>query len=195
MKTETEKKYHYSEHDLKIINEKCEFLSEKKVIDQYLDTADYIITAQWKKVRIRDWKPELKIKLKDNTTNGYSKSIELDTIKEINKELSKIWLNFNDLKEVLIIETNRIKYKYNYKWLDFNIDIDLFKYWKRYEIELTYDDEEIKNAPELIDEVKKYLWLTAEQNFWNWKIAICAEQDNHVLFWIIMDKKRKLKYK
>lgn len=192
MKTEIEKKYFYSEHDMQIIDEKCEFSGEKTVVDKYLDTIDFIITAQWKKVRVRDWKPELKIKKKNNTTNGHSESIELDTIEEINEELSKIWVKFEELKEVLTVKTDRKKYKYNYKWLDFVIDIDIFKYWKRYEIELTYDNDIIVDAPALIDELRLHLWLTSEQNLWNWKIAICAEQDNPIMFRIIMETTQKI---
>jgi len=41
---EIEKKYHLNTTDIEIIEQKCELISDKIVVDKYLDTPDYKVS-------------------------------------------------------------------------------------------------------------------------------------------------------
>lgn len=183
---EIEKKYELTDNDYKIIKSKCNFISEKIVIDEYLDTKDYDIFKTWNKVRIRNNKPELKIR-QSSKNDKYSKYIEIDDLEKIKIELKKMWLKYWNLEKVLKVETKREKYEIKYNWYNIYIDIDRFKYWERYEIEITLNDDSWIDASKIIDDLRIYLWLIWEQNMWIWKIWICAQNENKELYEIILN--------
>lgn len=185
MKIEIEKQFELTTQDYEVIKQKCEFISKKEIIDIYLDTDNYIVFNKNYRARIRNWKPELKIKSYNKVTK-LDTSFEYETIKEIEKELEKLWIKFEDLIEVLEVKTNREKYKYFLNWIEFIVDIDIYKYWKRYEIELLFDDDSWIDWAKLINDFRKHIWLNSkEQDESMWKIRTTSKFENKKLYEII----------
>lgn len=188
---EIEKKYELTDDDYKIIKEKCNFVSKKEIIDKYYDTKDYKLFKLWYKYRIRNWKTELKLRI-DDPIKKFSRSNEYSDLKTINSELSKLGLKSEDLNEILVVITNREKYNYMFKWINFIIDIDKYKYWERYEIELNFDDDSWIDVSKIIDDFRKHLWLTWKQKIILWKTWICAKNENKE-FYIVINEFYKIK--
>jgi uncharacterized protein YjbK len=113
-------------------------------------------------------------------------------LKTINSELSKLGLKSEDLNEILVVITNREKYNYMFKWINFIIDIDKYKYWERYEIELNFDDDSWIDVSKIIDDFRKHLWLTWKQKIILWKTWICAKNENKE-FYIVINEFYKIK--
>lgn len=188
MKIEIEKKYDLTNHDFDIIKDKCEFIEEKEIKDYYLDDSNFTLFKKDHRLRLRNGKYELKIK--DQKINDTStRSIEIDDEDKIEAELKKFNLSTDHVTWVLEVITHRSKYKYNYKQQEFIIDIDIYKYGSRYEVELCVNDDSEIDGWTLIDELRNELWLTGLQQINEWKISICAMYENINLYEILLDTK------
>jgi len=184
MNIEIEKRFELTAHDYEIIKNKCDFISKWLIVDNFLDSKKFSITKSKQKLRIRNWNPELKVWV-FNDDNEKIKSLEYEDLEDIKKELKKLNLIFEDLDEILTIETKREKYNINYKWIDYIIDVDRYKYWERYEIEISTNDENLDNWHKLINNFRNYLWLTWIEKKWSWKFWNCAKNENSDLYEVV----------
>jgi len=177
---EIEKKYDVTDSDLNKIREKCELISSKTILDKYFDTDNFLLFSNDIKLRKRNDVFELKIKI-SNKDSKYIKSLEITNIEEIKDKLVILGTSFQDLEQVLEISTKVDKFKFNFDWYDFIIDVQKYKYGYRYEIELELEEDlDWELDPEqLINSFRKYLWLNSPEQLINWsKILICAENEN-----------------
>jgi len=184
MNIEIEKRFELTAHDYEIIKNKCDFIYKWLIVDNFLDSKKFSITKSKQKLRIRNWNPELKVWV-FNDDNEKIKSLEYEDLEDIKKELKKLNLIFEDLDEILTIETKREKYNINYKWIDYIIDVDRYKYWERYEIEISTNDENLDNWHKLINNFRNYLWLTWIEKKWSWKFWNCAKNENSDLYEVV----------
>ena len=185
---EIERKYDLLDEDYAIIS-KLNKVSHKDITDCYFDTDDFILFKNKVKYRKRNWEIELKVKI-DSWLDNTSKSLELDDNILIKEKLASLWVDINDIKQVLKIETDVEKYDINYKGYNFIVDVQRYKYNNRYEVELLLEDDTLENPDELINEFRNYLWLKSlEQDSKVAKIITCAKNENKELFEVILSTK------
>jgi adenylate cyclase class IV len=185
MQIEIEKKFEFTQHDYELIKDNCEYIKKQDVHDVYYDNSSLTLFKQWHRVRTREWEFELKIKTFESW-----KSFEIDGDDNINQEIHKFGLKISDLKKVLEIVTNREKYSLEYKWSLFIVDIDLYKYGQRDEVELCLDSDTGIDGPALIYSFREHLWLTSPENIEVGKVWTCAMHENPELYEILLKEKR-----
>ena len=186
---EIEKKYDLSDLDYQTIQEKCKFISKKTVIDKFFDTSDFQLFAQKIKFRERNWELQLKMKISNNT-DAFSKSIEVTELEEVKSKLSDLNINHSDTKQVLEIVTEVEKFQHSFRWYDFTIDIQKYKYDHRYEVELELEEDLETDPEKLINDFRDYLWLTSDEQIINGsKVTLCAKNENPALYEVIMKTK------
>lgn len=190
MQIEIEKKYNLTDSDYKIIKEKTKFIKEVNLKDYYLDK-DFILAKNNYYLRLRNWVYELKI-IKFNTETKLVSSEEYDNEYEINEKISKFWITTDDVIWIMFVDTFREKYEYNFKWQKIIIDIDKYQYWSRYEIEIVYEAKQWDNKQEieeklnnLIEDFRKEIWLTAQNDISSSKTITCAMHQNIELYEIM----------
>lgn len=189
MKIEIEKKYELTDLDLNIIKDKCELKSEKTVTDYYLDDSNLTLFKNRYRLRLRNGRYELKIKEGEKIDNT-SRSIEIEDEVEIEKRLSEFNLSTDWVSWVLAVEKYRESYTYHHNWYEFTIDVDKFKYNKRYEVELCLDDDTWIDATKLIEELRTHLWLTSEEMIHDGSIVeTFAMHENIDLYEVLLEAK------
>jgi len=150
---EIEKKFELTDAEHEIIKSKLELDSKENIEDIYLDLPDFYLIFNKMKFRIRNGKKELKIKIWNLSSEEYYE-------KEAIKKIEALKIQYENIKtSVCTIETYREKYKWKFNWKDYIIDIDKHSWWKRYEIEVESESEEL--GSKLIDEITDSLWLKA----------------------------------
>jgi uncharacterized protein YjbK len=186
---EIERKFDLSDWDYSKIKEKCNFISNKLIIDKFFDTSDFQLFAQKIKFRERNWELQLKMKISNNT-DKFSKSIEITELWEVKSKLLELKIVYEDTLKVLEISTQVEKFNYSYKWYNFTIDVQKYKYNNRYEIELELDEDIQENPEELINGFRSELWLfSIEQLSTQTKVITCAKNENPALYEVIMKTK------
>ena len=150
---EIEKKFELTDAEHEIIKSKLELDSKENIEDIYLDLPDFYLIFNKMKFRIRNGKKELKIKIWNLSSEEYYE-------KEAIKKIEALKIQYENIKTaVCTIETYIEKYKWKFNWKDYIIDIDKHSWWKRYEIEVESESEEL--GSKLIDEITDSLWLKA----------------------------------
>jgi len=190
MQIEVEKKFNLTSEDYEIIKEKTTFIEEVNLKDYYLDK-DLILANHWYYLRLRNWTYELKINSFDSETK-INHNEEYNTEDEINEQISNFWITVDDVIWIMFIDTVREKYEYIFEWQKFNIDVDKFQYWERYEIELIYEYswkidkiDDGKKIDKLMESFRKELWLTAWWDEESCKTITCAMHQNIDLYEIM----------
>ena len=190
MQIEIEKKYNLTPEDYEIIKEKTKFKEEVNLKDYYLDK-DLILVKNKYYLRLRNWIYELKI-CKYNPELWLESCEEYDNEDEINEKIKQFNITTDNVIWICFIDTYREKYEYIFKWQKISIDIDKYQYWKRYEIEIVYNSKSSDNREEiekelsiLIEDFRKEIWLTANNDVWALKIVNCAMHQNIDFFEII----------
>lgn len=188
MITEIEKKYSFIKSDYQKIIDNCEFKWNENVKDYYLDNSDYILFKNEHYLRLRNWIYELKITEVNKETNlVVSKEIIWD--EEIDEILKKdFWITIDETAWVIFVETNREKYIYELDWETINIDIDLFQYWKRYEIEVLSKTKTENEVNGLIEKFREKLWLESIYDESASKVLVSAKNQNIELYEIMINQ-------
>ncbi len=186
MQIEIEKKFEIIPEDIAIIKDNCEFIEEVKNTDYYLDTDEYILIKNSYHFRMRNWKYELKIASYDPDTHLDSNK-EFDDEDEINKQLEKFQITTDDVEAKVWIETTRTRYRYTYKDYEVSFDIDDYKIWSRYEIELLLDDDIWVDWNQVIEDIREHLWLTAPISLHGGKMINAAMHQNIELYEILAE--------
>ncbi len=186
MQIEIEKKYDIIPEDIKIIEEKCDFIKEVNNKDYYLDTDDYVLMKNYYFFRLRNGIYELKIK-SHNPENNLDSSKEFDDEDEINKQLEKFNITLDDVEARVGFDTNRKKYTYHYWEYEINIDVDDYGFGWMYEIELLFDDNTWIDGNKIIEEVRESLWLTAPDAVYGWKMIHAAMHQNVDLYELLVE--------
>ncbi len=187
MKIEIEKKYDITNHDLKIIEEKCNFISTKKILDEYFDTDEYILFKNYYHLRQRNGNYELKIE-QTNSKTQLDRSEEYETIPEINEQLKRFNIKISDVKKIVSITTHRTKYTYLYMWYEITLDIDDFELWARYEIELLIDNDSEIDGNNIIENMRNELWLNAPIFTSQWKALAAAKIQNPRAYKVLLNR-------
>lgn len=190
MQIEIEKKYHFTALDYAIIKDKATFISDTKVIDYYLDTADLILFKADHKLRLRNGLYELKI-WADRSNTRSSRSIEIEDEEEIDTILQeKFKLTTDDVTGKLEIITQVEKYKYLYKNHEIIFDIQRYQYWERYEVEICLENDVLIDGDALIEWARTDLGLMAlEQTSIEAKWVVCAMHQNIALYELLISQK------
>lgn len=163
MNFEIEKKCELTAFDYKIIKQKLEFNQEVDIKDHYLDTSDFKLAQDNVYLRMRNGLYELKIYQKFDATTSTSGAQEItneDEIETILKEKYNITLD--DVSWVMVIETHREKYSYQFANHTIIVDVDTYQYGQRYEIEvLSTPQEQYDGLSQIIEDFCSELWLQA----------------------------------
>ncbi|MCH2188585.1 CYTH domain-containing protein [Candidatus Gracilibacteria bacterium] len=187
MNIEIEKKYDITEHDLKIIEQSCDFISEKEIIDEYFDTDEYILFKNYYHLRKRNDNYELKIETTDRST-GIDRSQEYETLEEINEQLKKFHINITHTIGQITIRTIRKKYSYEYKGYTVIFDIDDFELGSRYEIEILVKDDENVDGNKIIEDLRNHLGLTAPLFTQPGKAVCAAKKQNPAAYKVLLER-------
>lgn len=179
---EIERKFNLSDVDYNIIKSKLDFVKKEIINDVYMDSFDFKLILNWAKFRLRNNKKELKIKVGNISSEEYYEDHAINKLKEL-------WYDLKELIEIFKVDTNREKYKWEYMWNSYILDIDKHKYWKRYEIEVICKNEIVWNK--LIEDIVKDLWLEwNESNEMENKWTLHIKHQNIELYEKIRDLKK-----
>ncbi|USN58601.1 MAG: CYTH domain-containing protein [Candidatus Peribacteria bacterium] len=147
---EIEKKYELSEHDMQIIESTCTLIQESEIKDYYLDTDEYTLFKHQYFLRLRNGRYELKI-IDPYDGYGVARAQEIIDEDEINTHLKIFHITIDDTAGKVYIETKRKNFQYEFEGQNFSIDVDMYQYDKRYEIELTMEDDTGIDGEKLIE--------------------------------------------
>lgn len=169
---EIEKKYELSQVDLETIIQTCERWEDTHIKDYYLDTDEYILLKHHYYLRLRNGKYELKIY--DDIKDELFRAIEIEDEDEINKELGKFQISIDDTTGKVFVDTQRTRFQYEFEGYTFHIEVNIYQYDKRYEVELLLEDDSHIDGNALIEKLREHLWLSAPGGLQVCKVSTCA---------------------